>query len=285
MTLIVACGFGLGVLLLASPWLWPSGARAERDRRPSELENRLSAAGLYRVTVPVFIFTSMVLGLAVGALCFALVPVSALGLAAGIVGAVAPYLIVTARGRRRRRATRALWPDVVDHLVAATRAGDSLPDAVASLAVTGPEPLRAAFAEFSDDYSASGTFLPAVQRLSDRLADPSADRILSTLSMAREVGGTQLPSVLRALASYLREEAAIRGEVEARQSWVTNAAKLGAAAPWAILLLLATRPEAAAAYNTSGGVLLILVGLVVSVVAYRLMRALARLPEEARWAR
>lgn len=121
--------------------------------------------------------------------------------------------------------------------------------------------------------------------MKERLGDPIADRILETLRMSREVGGNELPTVLRALAAHLRQEAAIRGEVEARQSWVMNAARLGAAAPWVILALLATRPEAAAAYNTSTGIAVIVGGLVVTVIAYRLMIALARLPEERRWFR
>ncbi len=89
--------------------------------------------------------------------------------------------------------------------------------------------------------------------------------------------------MLRNLAAYLRQEAAIRSEVEARQSWVVNAARLGVAAPWVVLLLLATRPEAAIAYNTAAGAALIIGGLVVSVVAYRVMLAIGRLPEERRW--
>ena len=71
--------------------------------------------------------------------------------------------------------------------------------------------------------------------------------------MAREVGGSDLTQVLRSLAVWLRQDAAIRQEVEARQSWVLNAAKLGVAAPWIILLLLASRPEAAMAYNSASG--------------------------------
>jgi tight adherence protein B len=89
--------------------------------------------------------------------------------------------------------------------------------------------------------------------------------------------------VLRSLATFLREETTIRAEVEARQSWVTNAARLGVAAPWIVLVLLASRPEAALAYNSPTGSTVIVLGLAVSVVAYQIMLALGRLPEEERW--
>ncbi|MEO6942647.1 MAG: type II secretion system F family protein, partial [Terrimesophilobacter sp.] len=180
---------------------------------------------------------------------------------------------------------RVIWPDVVDHIVSAARSGIALPDGVAALAHTGPMVTRAAFATFEADYAASGNFSRCLDRLKDELADPIADRILETLRMSREVGGSELPSVLRALAAHLRLESAIRGEVEARQSWVMNAARLGSVAPWIILALLSTRPEAAAAYNSPTGVVVIIAGLVATLVAYRAMVALARLPDERRWFR
>jgi len=64
---------------------------------------------------------------------------------------------------------------------------------------------------------------------------------------------------------------------------VRGAARLGVVAPWVVLLLLASRPEAAAAYNSPAGLALLTGGLVVTVVAYRVMIALGRLPEERRW--
>ena len=80
----------------------------------------------------------------------------------------------------------------------------------------------------------------------------------------------------------LREDMRTRGELEARQSWTVNGAKVAVAAPWLVLALLATRPQAAAAYATTAGAVVLLVGAVVSVVAYRLMLRLGRLPEEER---
>ena len=114
-------------------------------------------------------------------------------------------------------------------------------------------------------------------------ADPVADRIIETLRMSREVGGNELTTVLRNLAAYLRTDAAVRSEVEARQSWVVNAARLGVAAPWVVLILLSTRPEAADAYNTPEGAAVIGIGLALSIIAYRIMLGIGRLPEEKRW--
>ena len=287
MTLTVALGLllGLGAVLIVSPFAWPTSgvAREPSVGRVGMLRQRLAQAGLHSVSLTALAAVSLIGGLAVAALTFAIVPVGVIALIAGLAALALPVAIVQWRAHGRRQAARVLWPDIVDHLVSAVRSGLALPDGVAMLAHTGPAPTREAFTVFERDYRATGNFGISVDALKVRLADPVADRILETLRMSREVGGSELTTVLRNLASYLRQEAAIRSEIEARQSWVMNAARLGVAAPWIILLLLATRPEAAAAYNTEGGVLLIVGGLFVTAIAYRLMLALGRIPEEHRW--
>ncbi|MCW4386584.1 type II secretion system F family protein [Salinibacterium sp. SYSU T00001] len=277
---------GAGLLLVAAPFLWPVRERARpRLRALERLREHLTLAGLPSVTPATFIAVTLVVGLVAGALTLAIVPVLALALTAALAAAAIPFVVVSWRSRARRRHYRSLWPDVVDHLVSAVRSGLSLPDGLSALASVGPAGTRSAFAAFERDYEATANFAYCLDQLKLRLADPVADRILETLRMSREVGGTELTSVLRGLSAYLRQESAIRSEVEARQSWVVNAARLGAAAPWVVLLLLAGRPEAAAAYNTPGGAVLIVGGLAVTLVAYRIMLAIGRLPEEQRWFR
>ena len=150
-------------------------------------------------------------------------------------------------------------------------------------AVAGPPPLRPAFAAFARDVAVSGHVDSSVLRLKAVLADPVADRILESLRMARRVGGTELVPVLQALSSSVRAEVALRAEVEARQSWIRGAAVLGLVAPWVILALLASRPEGARAYGSSEGVVLVVGGAAVSLVAYRLMLRIARISEPRRW--
>jgi tight adherence protein B len=276
------------VLLAVSPLLWPASAVA----RPvggggigATVRANLAQAGLPRVSVATVVVVSLVVAALAWAVSFALLPIVPLAVAAGILGSLIPAAVVAVRARARRRAASMVWPDVVDQLVSAVRSGQSLPDSLASLAVTGPPATREPFEIFEADYRATGNFGNCVSELKERLADPTADRILEILRMAREVGGSELTTVLRNLASYLRQEAAIRSEVEARQSWVVNAARLGVAAPWIVLLLLGSRPEAAAAYNSPAGAALIVIGLAVTVVAYRIMIAIGRIPDERRWFR
>ena len=229
--------------------------------------------------------SSVIAALVCGALVFALVPVVALAASPpGSWGCCLPLVVVNWRAASRRRCE--------PRGLAGCRRPPGLGGALRARparqrgrarATPGQPSTRAAFREFEAQYRRTGNFALCLDELKDALADPVADRILETLRMSREVGGSELTTVLRNLAAYLRQEAAIRAEVEARQSWVMNAARLGVAAPWIVLLLLASRPEAAAAYNTAAGVAVIVGGLVVSVVAYRIMIGIGRMPEERRW--
>ena len=86
-----------------------------------------------------------------------------------------------------------------------------------------------------EDYRATGRFHDCLDRLKDRLSDPVADRIIESLRIAREVGGSDLGRLLRTLSAFLREDARTRAELETRQSWTVNAARLAVAAPWIVL--------------------------------------------------
>jgi tight adherence protein B len=283
-TIAVGLLFGVGLLLIASPFLWPRTASARSRRSPLDgWRTRLTQAGLGRVAVGVPIAVSVLAGLVAAAVVFAVAPVPALALGAAGLGAAVPLAVLSARARALRKTLRLAWPDLVDHLVSGIRAGLPLAEAVGALAEVGPVETRVAFRTFERRAIGSGNLASALDGLKADLADPIADRIVETLKMAREVGGSELPSVLRALATSLRADAAVRSEVEARQSWVRGAARLGVVAPWVVLLLLASRPEAAASYNSPPGLVLLGVGLIVTVVAYRVMIALGRLPDERRW--
>lgn len=268
---------------MAAPWLWPRAPGGERTRRDVRLRTLLAEAGAENLPPFAFLLLSLAAGIGAGAITWLLSRMPILGALALIAGLLAPLLALRARRARRMEARRAMWPDVCDLLVASVRSGMGLVEAVGSLAEAAPAPLRAAFAAFRSDVAASGHFDSSMLALKQRLADATADRIVETLRMTRQVGGTELPNVLRAMSATVRAEVAIRGEVAARQSWIRGAAVIGLLAPWVILAMLLARPEGAAAYGTATGVWLIVVAAVVSVVAFRAMVRIGRLPEPKRW--
>jgi tight adherence protein B len=283
MTFVWGAVLAAGLLLVVSPWVWPARGPKSVPAGTGRVTRLLESAGLTRVSPAGLVAASVITAVFLTAVAWLLTQVAALAMVAAIVGAVAPFGWLRARRSRLVRSRRALWPDVCDLLIASVRAGMSLPDAVASLAESAPAPLRPPFAAFARDVSASGHFDSSAQRLKIALSDPVGDRIVETLRMARQVGGTELTPILRALAASVRADAALRAEAESRQSWIRGAAVLGVAAPWVILALLAIRPEGSRAYSSPEGIALILAGAAVSFVAYRVMLRIGRLPEPRRW--
>ncbi|HXF02909.1 MAG TPA: type II secretion system F family protein [Arthrobacter sp.] len=273
---------GVGLFLIWwSCWEKPP-VRRSRQRRLSRLQLMINQAGIEKVSSKALLASCVGMAAATFLIVFAVTASGPIAACFGLFGGWLPLVLVRWRARRRAAALREIWPDVVDHLRSAIRAGLSLPEALVQLGTRGPVELRPAFSAFATDYRAGGHFDDALERLKARLSDPVADRIVEALRMTREVGGTDLGRLLGTLADFLRDGARTRSELEARQSWTVNAARLAVAAPWIILMLLATRPEAVAAYNTASGAAVLLGGLVVSLVCYRLMLRIGSLPEEER---
>jgi len=281
----VVVGFLLGAGLFCVWWsFWEPGPA--RERRPDGWSTRtqdlLVQAGAPSVSPGALVTASGGVGVVVFLAATVLTGSMTIAACFGAIAASVPSLLVRARARHRRALLRDVWPEVLDHLASGVRAGLALPEAVGQLGDRGPVELREPFARFAQDYRATGRFGDCLDALKERLADPVADRIVEALRLTRDVGGTDLGRLLRTLSTFLREDARTRGELEARQSWTVNGARLAVAGPWVVLAFLATRPETAAAYNSVTGALVLGGGAACSLVAYRLMLRIGRLPEEER---
>lgn len=262
-------------------WWWFVPQRRVRKRH-SQLSELLVDAGLGHVSPQRMMAGCAGLALVVFIAVYLMSDSAAVAFAMGAVSSPLPVAWARHRRSRRQAELRQVWPDAIEHLASGIRAGLALPEAVGQLSHSGPEELRPAFGSFAATYRATGSFATSLDVLKETLADPVGDRVVETLRLAREVGGSDLGRLLRTLATFLRDDSRVRGELESRQSWTVNAARLAVAAPWVLLLLLGTRPAAVAAYNSGAGVVVLTFGAVVSFVAYRLMMRIGRLPNETR---
>lgn len=279
---LVGAMFGLGLLLI-----WRSGPRAPRaatagaSRRPGR-EDLLRQAGVTGVGPAQLLGAQVVAALLAFVLVVALTRTVAVATCFAVFAFASPVLLLRRLRRRRQVVLRELWPEAVDNLASAVRAGMSLPEGLSALALRGPAELRPPFARFGAAYRASGRFGECLDALKADLADPVGDRVCETMRVAREVGGSDLGTVLRTLSELLRSDARTRAELETRQGWVINAARLAVAAPWVVLLLLGSQSTTLQAYDSAGGTVLLAVGAVVCLIAYRLMLRIGRLPEDRR---
>ena len=279
MGVLVGLLLGLGLLLA---WLSVISPPPQRSDGPSALRQRLDRAGYAGISPAQLMFVSaagFVVVLAAVQLVSRTLPVS---LAFAFMAGYAPFAVVSGRVRARQTELAEVWPDAVDNLASAVRAGLSLPESLAGLGERGPEPLREPFLAFARDYQASGRFDVSLDALKDRLADPVGDRVVEGLRVAREVGGGDLGRLLRSLSAHLRDDVRTRSELVARQSWAVNGARLAVAAPWLVLILMCFQPEVISRYSSPAGVVVLTVGAGLCLVAYRAMMRIGRLPAERR---
>jgi tight adherence protein B len=278
MIVLVAAIAAFGIVLLYSGLTVPSGPSSRRSWGRS-LDDLVRESGVKQLSSPRVIALcaslSLIAFVAVAGVTSSVVIAATVSLGA----ATFPITWLSGRRNRRRRGFREAWPDAIAGLVASVRAGVSLPESCISLIDRGPHEFRDGFASFASAYRASGSFAVGLNRLRDELADPIADRVVAAIAMAHEVGGTDLVRVLRTLGDFVREDVRVRKEIEARWSWTLTAARVAAAAPWIVLVMMSTRPEAAAAYNSAAGATVIGVGAVATIAGYRLMLRAARLPD------
>lgn len=280
-------GLVLGVGLFLVWWsCWVPTPRSDEQRADGgplgRLRDEVVQAGFAGLGLRALGTGSVVAGALVLALVQLTVGVLPIAVCFGLMGLAAPFALVRRRARRRRAVLRDLWPEAVDNITSAVRAGMALPEALAQLGDRGPEELREPFRRFADDYRLTGRFADSLDALKERLSDPVGDRLVESLRIARDVGGSDLGRLLRTLSVFLREDARTRAELETRQSWTVNAARLAVAAPWVVLAMLSTNPQSVAAYSSSLGMAVLTVGASLTAVAYWLMMRIGRLPEDQR---
>ena len=281
MGVLVGLGVGIGLMLVWSAFFVPR--RPPRVRRArSRTAELLARAGIGHVSASAFLALCAGCGGVALLMMLAITGTPPVAALFAVMAAFLPVLVVSGRARRRQRELAEVWPEAVDNLASAVRAGLSLPDALAGLSVRGPEPLRAAFAAFALDYQVTGRFGESLDRLKGRLADPVGDRVVEGLRVAREVGGGELGRLLRNLSGYLRDEARTRSEMESRQAWTVNGARLAVAAPWLVLLMMSFQSSVIRRYASPAGTVVLLFAAATCLVAYRLMMRLGRLPTERR---
>ena len=187
-----------------------------------------------------------------------------------------------AKNNLNEAALIAAWPEVIDHLMSGIQSGLSLTESLAGLSTRGPEVLRPAFTQFKATLYGSGDLTQAIEELKAMFAHHGSDQIFEALIISKALGGSELLQILRSLGDFLRQDLALRREIEVKHGWIKNSAHLSAAAPWILLLLLSTQPSTAAAYSTPTGAMILIAGLVMTAIAYIWMNRLGRLPQTPR---
>jgi tight adherence protein B len=243
---------------------------------------QLQAAGLGRYRPWHFIVAAVSLAAVVGSwtqLTFKVLGLS-VSMAAAVLGVC--FEAVSLRAKTRSDEIAKLWPEVIESLQSAAKSGIGLIESMSELGESGPWQIQKQFTSFVQRIDSGQSFNESLTTLKKELGQLHADRLIELIRIVHHSGGAGYLDSLKAQAQITRSEIATWGELESKQGWVTGTAKLALVAPWIIVLFLASRPENVEIYNTSEGLTILLLGLTVSLVAYRLIGVLGNLAKPKR---
>jgi len=177
-------------------------------------------------------------------------------LAAFLAAAAGTALPRLAAGRRQQVDQRAVveaiaaWTEMLRDAVAS---GRGVQEAVAITAPLAPAALREATLSLRAR-SVRGPLAPALRAFADEVADPMADLVAATLTLAATREVRELSDLLGALARTTRQRAALRLAAEAGRAGMRTTARAIAGLTVALLAgLVALQPTYLAPYATPAG--------------------------------
>ncbi len=285
LALVAAYGVFLAFTSVAFGWrgVGVSPGIGRRRRRRGSLEDLLVQSGLDKVRTVEFVAVELVLFSVAFAFGLAIYDGALAGLALGVAAASMP--ITSARGRRkaRRELARENWPRMIEEIrLQAVSMGRSIPQALLSVGLKGPEEMRPAFLAAQREWLMSTDLDRTLVVLKAQLADPTADSVCETLLIAHEIGGTDVDQRLRALIDDRTDDLQGRKDARAKQAGVRFARYFVLVVPFGMAVVGVGIGDGREAFGTPGGQLAVLVAFAMMAGCWVWAGQLLKLPEEER---
>ncbi len=284
LALLAAYGVFLVFTSLVFDWrgIGVSPGIGDRRRRGS-FQDFLIQAGLENVRTVEFAAVQTVLFALGSAFGFAVYGGVLPALAVGIGAATVPIASARARRRRRLELARDNWPRMIEEIrLQAVTLGRSVPQALISVGLNGPEDMRAAFLAAQREWMISTDFDRTLHVLKSQLADPTADAVCETLLIAHAIGGTDVDARLRALVDDRTEDLQGRKDARAKQAGVRFARYFVIIVPFGMALVGISIGDGSRAFATGFGQGMVLVAFGVMAGCWLWAGQLLKLPEEDR---
>jgi tight adherence protein B len=157
---------------------------------------------------------------------------------AGAIGvAFLPYGYILRAREKRFRAFREAFPDVLDSMARALRAGYALPAAVDMVASDAPEPIATELKKASAEANLGMGWDRALENLARRIPVLEVNIFISAVVLHSRTGG-KLGEVLSGVAENMREAISLQGEVRALAAHGKLTGAILTALPVAIAIMM-----------------------------------------------
>ena len=182
----------------------PAVERALGRTRGGGALNRLIEQSGSRVSVTAVVFGSVLCALVFGTVVAAFVRVIAAPIAAALVGLMLPLLVLRQRRKRRMKQFEEQFPDALDLLSRAIRAGHAFTTAMGMVASEAPDPIGPEFRKTYDEQNFGLPMKEALNNLATRVPLLDVRFFVTAVLIQRDTGGN-LAEILDNLSYVVRE--------------------------------------------------------------------------------
>jgi len=248
-----------------------------RSERVSAMQDALEQAGM-KLRAGNFLALCLMVGVLCGLLALIFSKNPAIGWAALIIGAVLPYAVVSYRRQKRFEKIEELFPEAIDTLARAVRAGHAFTTALEMISNEISEPLATEFRKLYEEQKFGMPVRDALMNLTERVPLVDVKFFVTAVMLQRETGGN-LAEILDNLSYVIRERFKIQRQVRVHtaQGRLTMAL-LMAMPPTVVAILLVFSPDFVKPlfYDPLGHILLV-VAITLQTVGYFVIRKIIKI--------
>jgi tight adherence protein B len=202
----------------------------------------------------------------------------AIGWAALIIGAFLPYSFVSYRRQKRFEKIEELFPEAIDTLARAVRAGHAFTTALEMISNEVSEPLAGEFRQLYEEQKFGMPVRDALMNLTERVPLVDVKFFVTAVMLQRETGGN-LAEILDNLSYVIRERFKIQRQVRVHtaQGRLTMALLMGMP-PTVVAILLVFSPDFVRPlfYDPIGHTLLV-VSIALQTIGYFVIRKIIKI--------
>jgi tight adherence protein B len=248
-----------------------------RSARVSAIQDALLQAGM-KFRAGNFLVMCLFCGGAAGFITLLWVRNPAIAWAALVIGAFIPYAFVSYRRQKRFEKIEALFPEAIDTLARAVRAGHAFTTALEMISNETAEPLASEFRKLYEEQKFGMPVRDALMNLTERVPLVDIKFFVTAVMLQRETGGN-LAEILDNLSYVIRERFKIQRQVRVHtaQGRLTMVL-LMAMPPVVVLILQIFSPDfVSPLFHDPIGHLLVVVSVALQTIGYFVIRKIIRI--------
>ena len=249
-----------------------------RSARVSDLQKMLSQAGMDNLRAGNFLGLSLFAGIAATIVAYGLSGRVEVAWIALLVGFVLPYSYVSIKRNKRFEKFEELFPEAIDTLARAVRAGHAFTTALEMITNEVAEPIAGEFRQLYEEQKFGMPVRDALMNLTERVPLVDVKFFVTAVMLQRETGGN-LAEILDNLSYVIRERFKIQRQVRVytAQGRLTMALLMGMPPIIVMAMLLLNPSFIHPLFSDPIGHTLLVAGITLQTIGYFVIRKIIRI--------